>query len=99
MNENAMLNRFVDALREIGAALERAVERGERAAQIDAHDLVETLLSIADRLDPPVRGSGNPSPSLVDAARALLEARESQMVTAVEWDRLRQAVDAAECDR
>ncbi len=35
-------------------ALERAVEEGHRPAQIDAHDLIEVLLAIADRLDPPV---------------------------------------------
>ena len=35
-------------------AVDREIEEGHRAAQIDAHDLVEVLLSIADRLDPPV---------------------------------------------
>ncbi len=54
MNENAILNRFVDAIREVAAAVEREIEAGHRAAQIDAHDLVEVLLSVADRLDPPV---------------------------------------------
>lgn len=50
MNENALLNRFVDALREVAAALDRAVEVGERSAQISAHDLVEAFLTVADRL-------------------------------------------------
>jgi hypothetical protein len=54
MNENAILNRFVDAVREVAAAIEREVEEGHRAAQIDAHDVVEILLAVADRLDPPV---------------------------------------------
>jgi hypothetical protein len=54
MSENAMLSRLVDAIREVAAAIEREVEQGHRAAQIDAHDLVEVLLAIADRLDPPV---------------------------------------------
>ena len=54
MNENAILNRFVDALREVAAALDRAVEAGHRPAQIDAYDLVEAFLAIADRLDPPI---------------------------------------------
>ena len=53
MNENAILNRFVDALREIAAALDHEVEEGHRSAQINAHDLVEAFLAIADRLDPP----------------------------------------------
>jgi hypothetical protein len=34
--------------------IERAVDEGERSAQIDARDLVEALLAVADRLDPPV---------------------------------------------
>jgi hypothetical protein len=54
MNENALLERLVDAIREVAAAVEREVDEGHRAAQIDARDLVEILLSIADRLDPPV---------------------------------------------
>ena len=45
MNENAILNRFVDALREVATSIERAVEEGERSAQISAHDLVEALLA------------------------------------------------------
>lgn len=32
---------------------------------------------------------------LLDAAKALLEARDDQMVTSAEWDRLGNAVDAA----
>jgi hypothetical protein len=35
-------------------SIERAVDEGERSVQIDAHDLVEVLLAVADRLDPPV---------------------------------------------
>jgi hypothetical protein len=54
MSGNTLLNRFVDALREVAAAMEREVEEGHRAAQIDAHDLVEVLLAVADRLDPPI---------------------------------------------
>jgi hypothetical protein len=38
---------------DVTAAVEREVEEGHRATQIDAHDLVEVLLAIADRLDPP----------------------------------------------
>ncbi|MBI3861032.1 MAG: hypothetical protein HY290_03970 [Planctomycetia bacterium] len=34
--------------------------------------------------------------TLVAAARRLLEAREDQMVTSEEWDRLREAVDATQ---
>ena len=54
MNENAMLNRFVDALREVATAIELEVDEGHRSAKIDARDLVEAFLPVADRLDPPV---------------------------------------------
>lgn len=36
---------------------------------------------------------------LIDAARALLEAREDQMITQVEWERLAAAVEATARDR
>jgi hypothetical protein len=36
---------------------------------------------------------------LFDAARVLLEAREDQMITQVEWDHLKAAVEAAARDR
>lgn len=51
--------------------------------------------SIADELDSAVV---HPTPprSVLDAALALLEARENQMVTCVEWDQLPRAVAAAE---
>ena len=54
MNDNALLNQFVDALREVAVAIDRAVEDGERSAQVSAHDLFEAFLAVADRLDPPV---------------------------------------------
>jgi hypothetical protein len=54
MNENAIRGQIVDAIREVAAAIEREVDEGHRSAQIDAHDLVEALLAVADRLDPPV---------------------------------------------
>ncbi len=47
---------------------------------------------IADELDS--RMPKKP-PTLLDAARALLEARENQMVTRVEWDNLKDAVATA----
>jgi hypothetical protein len=34
--------------------LEREVDEGRGAAQIESHDLIEVLLAIADRLDPQV---------------------------------------------
>ena len=86
---------MVDAFREVAASIEQVVDSGERVAHIDANDLIEALLAVADSLDPPVRNNASPPLWLLDATRALLEAGENQMVTAVEWDQLRHAVEAA----
>jgi hypothetical protein len=52
MNENR--NQIVVAIREVAAAVVREVEEGHRAAQIDARNLIEVLLAVADWLDPPI---------------------------------------------
>lgn len=93
------IHQMADAFRTVALRLERALEEGRRSTRIDANDLHETLLAIADLLDPAVGDNAEPGPSVVDAARALLEARDNQMITHVEWDRLREAVNAAERGR
>lgn len=50
---------IADAIREVTAAIQKAIDDGCRSRTIDADDLVEVLLSIADRLDPPVRKTTN----------------------------------------
>ena len=77
-----------DCIRHDTIAQQRFDEE-ERSAAIDLHDVVELLLAIADELD--AAGESD----LLAAAKALLEARDDQMVTSAEWDRLRKAVDAA----
>lgn len=47
--------KIADAIREVTAAMQKAIADGYRSRMIDADDLIEVLLSIADRLDPPVR--------------------------------------------
>ncbi|MEX0704114.1 MAG: hypothetical protein WD069_18580 [Planctomycetales bacterium] len=42
-----------DALRVVALRLEVALEAGKRPTRIDAEDLRETLLAVADELDPP----------------------------------------------
>jgi hypothetical protein len=44
---------IADALRKVTAIIEQRIESGERSARIDAHDLVEVLLTVADEIDPP----------------------------------------------
>ena len=46
--------KIADAIREVTIAMQKAFADGYRSRMIDADDLVEVLLSIADRLDPPV---------------------------------------------
>lgn len=48
-------HQLADAIRDVTAAVQKAIDDGHRSRMIDADDLVEVLLSIADRLDPPIR--------------------------------------------
>ncbi|HEY0984825.1 hypothetical protein [Schlesneria sp.] len=41
-----------DALRVVALRLEEALERGRRSKDFDANDLLQTLLAVADCLDP-----------------------------------------------
>jgi hypothetical protein len=63
------VRQVADALRVVGARMQQAIDAGQRSRTIDADDLVEVLLAVADELDPPVRGAadsaetGNQSPT------------------------------------
>lgn len=48
------MTHIADAIREVTAAVQNAIAEGYRPRMIDADDLIEVLLAIADRLDPPV---------------------------------------------
>ena len=50
---------LADAIREVTASVQKAIDDGYRCRAIDADDLVEVLLAIADRLDPPVPRTTN----------------------------------------
>ena len=52
--------RIADAIREVTVVMQRAITDGYRSQMIDANDLVEVLLAVADRLDPPVAESVAP---------------------------------------
>jgi rubredoxin len=62
-------HQLADAIREVTVAMQKAIADGCRSRMIDADDLVEVLLAVADRLDPPVRDE-------VDAAFACPECGE-----------------------
>lgn len=53
------MNDIADALRAVGARMQQAVDAGQRSRAIDADDLVELLLAVADELEPPVRGAAD----------------------------------------
>ena len=54
---------IADAIRDVTAAMHTALDEGRRSTRIDAWDLVEALLAIADHLDPPVpAGDDEPDP-------------------------------------
>jgi len=45
-----------DAIRKVTAAMQAAIETGQRSRRIDAEDVLGVLLWVADELDPPVPG-------------------------------------------
>jgi hypothetical protein len=54
-------HKIADALRVVALRLENALEEGRRSTRIDANDLLETLLAVADQLDPPVANHVTPA--------------------------------------
>lgn len=52
-----------DALRKVALQLEIAIDERRRSNRLDADDLLETLLAVADELDPPVPTSTPAPPS------------------------------------
>ncbi len=55
------MTQVADAIRKVTAAVQRELDTGRRSSRIDAHDLVDLLLAIADELDQPFGGRANPS--------------------------------------
>ena len=52
------MQELADAIRKVTARMQQMLEKGERPAKIDAHDLIEVLLAIAEAVDPEFGGSG-----------------------------------------
>ena len=54
------MNELADAIRKVTATIQRELDAGRRSSHLDAHDLVDVLLAIADEIDPqfapPARG-------------------------------------------
>ena len=47
------MSKVSDAIRKVTVAMQQAIDSGERSKAIDADDLMQVLLSVADELDPP----------------------------------------------
>jgi hypothetical protein len=50
---------IADALRTVTAAMQAELESGRRSTRIDAHDLIDVLLAVADEIDPPLAPPGS----------------------------------------
>ncbi len=46
--------RVADAIRKVTTILQTELEAGRRSTRLDAHDLLDLLLAVADELDPPL---------------------------------------------
>ena len=46
--------RIADAIRKVTAAMHTELETGRRSTCLDAYDLLDLLLAVADELDPPL---------------------------------------------
>ena len=57
------MTQVADAIRHVTAKVQQAIDDGYRSRAIDADDLVEVLLAIADELDPPVADLVDPAMS------------------------------------
>ena len=54
--------KIVDAIHEVTACVQNAIDSGRRSRMIDADDLVEVLLAIADRLEAEETEPDSPAP-------------------------------------
>ncbi|MFV0443407.1 MAG: hypothetical protein ACK5Q5_07535, partial [Planctomycetaceae bacterium] len=77
------MTHIADAIREVTVAVQKAIADGYRSRMIDADDLVEVLLALADRLDPPVTESVAASfacPECGERSTDRLEVQEGDLV-------------------
>ena len=47
------MNRAADAIRKVTATMQTELESGRRSTHLDANDLIDLLLAVADEIDPP----------------------------------------------
>lgn len=54
------MHQIADAIRTVTASMQQAIDEGYRSRMIDADDLIEVLLAIADQLDPELPATQTP---------------------------------------
>ena len=57
-----MTTTVADAIRKVTATMQKELDAGRRSRMIDANDLVDVLLAIADEIDPLMGPPSPPSP-------------------------------------
>lgn len=55
------MTQVADAIRKVTAQMQQALDTGRRSQHVDAYDLIEALLAIADTLDPPFPDADEPN--------------------------------------
>ena len=48
-----MQTEVASAIRRVAATMQKAIDAGKRSARIDANDLIDILLTLAEEIDPP----------------------------------------------
>ena len=77
------MTRVADAIRKVTVAMQRAIDSGERSRAIDAEDLMQVLLAVADELDPPTGdlvSAGNACPGCGERNPDVLVWQEDETV-------------------
>jgi len=46
------MQKLADAIRKVTATMQTELDSGGRSSHLDAHDLIEVLLAIAEEIDP-----------------------------------------------
>lgn len=54
------MHKIADAIRNVTARMQTAIDEGHQSRMIDADDLIDILLAIADELDPPLAPPEDP---------------------------------------
>jgi hypothetical protein len=77
------MNALADALRTVTATMQREIDGGSRSTHIDAEDLIDILLALADQIDPPSMAlvdPGSACPGCGERRETILAWQEDQSV-------------------